>query len=447
LSEAAGVLVIGGGIAGIQAALDVAEQGVQVYLVEKSPTIGGHMAMLDKTFPTLDCSACILTPKMVEVVNHPKIKLLTYSEVQRVRRNKYSFEVEILKKPRFVDETKCIGCGICAQHCPIEVPNEFDVGLGIRKAIYVPFPQAVPLKYTIDEKHCMMCELCRKVCNAEAVNFNQKPEIISLTVEAVIIATGFEMFDAKKKSEYGYGRYPNVITNLELERLLNASGPTGGHILRLSDGRIPRRVAFIQCAGSRDRHLGYPNCSRVCCLCSIKNGILLKEHVKNIDVTIFYMDIRAGGKGSEEFYQRAKDEFNLHFIRGRVGRVIEIPKTNNLLIRAEDTETGELIDREFDMVILAVGMKPSSEVFELSKILDVTVDEDGFVQDNDKQTNPIATKAQGIFVAGAAHGPKDIPDSVIEASAAAMKAVTFLKNNGYSLKKTNSQGLLGTCFL
>lgn len=453
MSETSRVLVIGGGIAGIQAALDVAEQGVQVYLVEKTPTIGGHMAMLDKTFPTLDCSACILTPKMVEVVNHPKIKLLTYSEVQKVRRNKYSFEVEILKKPRFVDETKCIGCGICAQHCPVEVPNEFDVGLGIRKAIYVPFPQAVPLKYTIDEKHCITtstgyrCELCRKVCKAEAINFNQKPETISLTVGAIIIATGFEMLDARKKSEYGYGRYPNVITNLELERLLNASGPTGGRILRLSDGRIPRRVAFIQCVGSRDRHLGYPNCSGVCCLCSIKNGILLKEHAQKIDVTIFYMDIRAGGKGSEEFYQRAKDEFNLHFVRGRVGRVIEVPKTNNLLIRVEDTETDKLIYEEFDMVVLAVGMEPSSGIFKLSKILDVPVDEDGFVQDDDNLTNSIATKAQGIFVAGAAHGPKDIPDSVIDASAAAMRAVTFLKNNGYSLKKVNSQGLLGTCFL
>jgi len=436
LSETSGVLVIGGGIAGIQAALDVAEQGVQVHLVEKTPTIGGHMAMLDKTFPTLDCSACILTPKMVEVANHPNIKLLTYSEVQKVRRSKHGFEVEILKKPRFVDETKCIGCGTCAQYCPVEVPNEFDAGLGIRKAIYVPFPQAVPLKYTIDEKHCLTmttaeCELCQNICKAKAINFDQKPEIISLRVGAIIIATGFEMFDARKKSAYGYGRYPNVITNLELERLLNASGPTGGHILRLSDGCIPKRVAFIQCVGSRDRHLEYPNCSGVCCLCSSKNGILLKEHVQDIDVTIFYMDIRAGGKGSEEFYQRAKDEFNLHFVRGRVGRVIEVPKTNNLLIRAEDTETGELIDEEFDMVVLAVGMEPSSGIFKLSKILDVPVDEDGFVQDDDNQTNPTATKAQGIFVAGAAHGPKDIPDSVIDAGAAAMKAVTFLKNNGY----------------
>ncbi len=437
MSEASGVLVIGGGIAGIQAALDAAEQGVHVYLVERTPTIGGHMAMLDKTFPTLDCSACILTPKMVEVANHPNIKLVTYSEVQKVKRSKHSFEVEILKKPRFVDETKCTGCGTCAQHCPVEVPNEFDAGLGIRKAIYVPFPQAVPLKHTIDEKHCIStsteyrCELCRKICKAEAINFNQKPETISLTVGAIIIATGFEMFDARKKSEYGYGRYPNVITNLELERLLNASGPTGGHIVRLSDGRIPRRVAFIQCVGSRDRHLGYPNCSGVCCLCSTKNAILLKEHVQNVDVKIFYTDIRAGGKGSEEFYQRAKDEFNLHFVRGKVGRVIEVPKTNNLVIRAEDTETGELIDEEFDMVVLAVGMEPSSGIFKLSKILDVPVGEDGFVQDNDDQTNPISTKAQGIFVAGAAHSPKDIPSSVIDASAAVMKGVSFLKNNGH----------------
>ena len=427
MSKTSGILVIGGGIAGIQAALDAAEQGATVYLVEREPSICGHMAMLDKTFPTLDCSACILTPKMVEASRHANIKLLAYSEVQEVKREGKNFEVRILKKPRFVDETKCRGCGVCAQHCPIEVPNEFDAGLGFRKAIYVPFPQAIPLKYTIDEENCIKCGLCKRVCEVGAVDFDQKPEAINITVGAIIVATGYETFDAHKKTEYGYGRYPNVITNLELERLLNASGPTGGHIMRLSDGRIPRKAAFIQCVGSRDLHIGNPNCSGVCCMCAIKNGVLLKEHVHGIDVTIFYMDIRTFGKGFEEFYQRARDEFGIHFVRGRVGKVVENPKTNNLLLRVENTETAEVLQEEFDMVVLSIGVVPSGGISEISKILDVPIDRYGFFEENDVKTDPIASKVEGIFVVGAALGPKDIPDSVSDGSAAAIKAVTFLK--------------------
>jgi len=431
LHQTTGILVIGGGIAGIQAALDAAEQGVDVYLVEQKPSIGGVMAQLDKTFPTLDCSACILTPKMVEAARHPNIKLLTYSELQEVKRNGESFEVKILKKPRFVEETKCTGCGTCAQHCPVEAPNEFDMGLGVRKAIYVPFPQAVPLKYTIDSERCLkltlgLCGLCSRICQAKAVNYDQKPEVVSFTVGAIILATGFKLFDASKKSEYGYGRYQNVVTSLELERLLNASGPTAGHIMRLSDGRIPKRVAFIQCVGSRDHQVGRSFCSRACCMCAIKNGILLREHIHDVDVTIFGIDLRAYGKGFEEFYQRAKNEFNIHFIRGRVSRIIEVPETKNLLLRAEDTETGELIEKEFDMVVLSVGMEPSSGIPELSKVLDVPIDEYGFLLERHTKTNPIATKAEGIFIAGTARGPKDIPDSVADASAAAIKAVTYV---------------------
>jgi len=427
MSKNEGVLVIGGGIAGIQAALDIAEQGVTTYLLEKSPSIGGHMAMLDKTFPTLDCSACILTPKMVEVSRHPNIKLLTYSELQEVQRDGRGFDVKILKKPRFVNETKCTGCGICAQHCPVEVPNEFDMGLGIRKAIYVPFPQAVPLRYTIDENHCVKCRLCQRICQLEAINYDQQPELINLKVGAIVVATGFEIFDAKKKSEYGYGRYPNVITSLELERLLNASGPTAGHITRLSDGRIPKKVAFIQCVGSRDEHVGNPYCSRVCCMYAIKNAILLKEHVHDVDVAVFYMDIRAYGKGFEEFYQRAKDEFNVRFIRGRVANVVEVPETKDLIVRAEDTEENKRIEEKFDMVVLSVGLLPSKEIFKVGKILDLPLDEHGFPHEADVITNPIAVaKSEGIFVAGTVESPKDIPDSVADASAAAIKAVSYL---------------------
>ena len=427
MSENEGVLVIGGGIAGIQAAFDIAEQGVTAYLLERSPSIGGHMAMLDKTFPTLDCSACILTPKMVEVSRHPNIKLLTYSELQEVKRNRKGFEVKILKKPRFVDETKCTGCGICAQHCPIEVSNEFDMGLGIRKAIYVPFPQAVPLRYTIDDAHCVKCGLCQRVCQLEAIDFDQQPELIDLKVGAIVVATGFEIFDAKKKSEYGYGRYPNVITSLELERLLNASGPTAGHITRLSDGCIPKKVAFIQCVGSRDEKVGNPYCSRVCCMYAIKNAILLKEHVHDVDVAVFYMDIRAYGKGFEEFYQRSKEEFNVRFIRGRVANVVEVPETKDLLVRAEDTEEDKRIEERFDMVVLSVGLLPSKEIFKVGKILDLPLDEHGFLYEADVITNPIAVaKSEGMFVAGTAEAPKDIPDSVADASAAAIKAVSYL---------------------
>jgi len=424
--EQPAILVIGGGIAGIQAALDVASQGFTVYLVERKPSIGGHMAMLDKTFPTLDCSQCILTPKMVDVARHPNVRLLTYSEVKDVKREGNGFLVKVLKKPRYVKEDVCTGCGICAMHCPVEVPSEFNMGLGIRKAIYVPFPQAVPLKYTIDRDHCIRCRLCQNVCAAGAIDFDQQPEELELKVGAIIVATGFETFDARKIGEYGYGRYPNVVTGLELERIVSAAGPMGGHIIRPSDGKIPRRVAFIQCVGSRDKRFGNPYCSRVCCMYAIKNAILLKEHLHEVDVTIFYMDIRTYGKGFEEFYRRAKEEFGIKFVRGRVSEIEEDPETKNLRVIVENTETGEILQEEFDMVVLSVGLVPPKGVKELSKILGVPVDEYGFFVEKDIMTSPMETKAEGIFLAGTALGPKDIPDSVAEASAAAMRAVNYV---------------------
>ena len=426
MSEMQAVLVIGGGIAGEQASLDLADQGFTVYLVERNPSIGGRMAQLDKTFPTMDCASCIGTPKMVEVGMHPNIKLLTYSEIKEVSRTGKRFAVKVLRKPRYVDETKCIGCGICAQNCPVETPNEFDEGLGIRKAIYVPFPQAVPLIYTIDKEVCIECGLCEKVCEAGAVNLGQEPEEIELKVGAIIVATGYNLFDAGKKEEYGYGIYDNVITGLELERLLSASGPTGGHVSRPSDGKIPRKVAFVQCVGSRDEQVGNQYCSKVCCMYATKEAELIKEHVTDADVTIFYIDIRAFGKGYEEFYKRAEKEYAIKYVKGRVAEILEEPVTRNLFIRAENMESNELVEEEVDMVVLCSGIVPAL-TDETRKMLPVPIDDNGFITPIHPKTDPVTTSLEGVFTAGVAEGPKDIPDTVAQASAAAMKASIIAK--------------------
>jgi heterodisulfide reductase subunit A len=420
------VLVIGGGIAGEQASLDLADQGFTVYLVERNPSIGGRMAQLDKTFPTLDCASCIMTPKMVDVGRHPNIKMLTYSEITKISRAGKKFRVNVLRKPRHVDETKCIGCGICAQNCPIEVPNEFDEGLGLRKAIYVPFPQAVPLIYTIDKDNCIECELCEKVCGAEAVDPKQEPEEVELEVGAIIVATGYNLFDSRKKEEYGYGIYDNVITGLELERLLSASGPTGGHVLRPSDGKIPKKVAFLQCVGSRDEQVGNQYCSRVCCMYATKEAELVKEHVPGTEAIIFYMDIRAFGKGYEEFYIRAEKEFGIKYVKGRVAEILEDTASKNLLILAENIESGELVEEEVDMVILCAGLVPAL-TDEMRKILPLPIDDYGFITTAHPKIDPVSTSLKGVFTAGVAEGPKDIPDTVAQASAAAMKASIVAK--------------------
>lgn len=419
-------LVIGAGIAGVQAALDLADQGFTVYVVEKNPSIGGRMAQLDKTFPTLDCAACIMTPKMVDAGRHSNIKLLTYSEIKEIRREGRIFKVNILRRPRYVDEKKCTGCGACAQLCPIEIPNNFDENMGVRNAIYVPFPQAVPLIYTIDKEHCLECELCQNVCMAGAIDYQQQPEEMEIDVGAIVVTTGFNLFDAKMKEEYGFGLYDNVITGLALERLLSASGPTGGHVVRPSDGKIPKKVAFIQCVGSRDEKSGNLYCSRVCCMYATKEAELVKEHVPGVDVTIYYMDIRAFGKGFEEFYQRAKSEFGINYVKGRVAEVLENPRNNNLFIRAENIESGELTEDEVDMVVLSTGLVPSA-TNDFEKILPLKVGDDNFFVTANPKIDPVTTNIDGVFVAGVAEGPKDIPDSVSQASAAAMKASILLK--------------------
>jgi len=424
-------LVVGAGITGIQAALDLADQGFEVYLVEKNPSIGGRMAQLDKTFPTMDCSACILTPKMVDVGRHPNIRLLAYSELKEVSGKEGNFKVKILKKPRYVDETKCTGCGICAQHCPVETPNEFDEGLGVRKAVYVPFPQAVPLIYTIDKDHCLECGLCEKVCGAGAIDLQQQPEEIDVEVGAIIVATGYNLFDAREKEEYGYGVYDNVITGLMLERLLSASGPTAGHVIRPSDGRIPKKVAFVQCVGSRDEKIGNLYCSRVCCMYATKEAQLIKEHVPEAEVTIFYIDIRAFGKGFEEFYRRAEKESNIRYVKGRVAEILETPVNKNLFIRAENVKSGEPIEEEFDMVVLSTGIVAAA-TNEMEKTLPIPIGEDGFFVTANPKIDPVTTSLNAVFTAGVAESPKDIPDSVAQASAAAMKASIILKEEGMS---------------
>ncbi len=418
-------LVIGGGVAGIQAALDLADMGYEVYLVEKSPSIGGHMAMLDKTFPTMDCAACILTPKMVDVARHPNIKLITYAEVKEVKGFVGNFKVKILKKPRYVLEDKCTGCGLCSEVCPIEVPNEFDQGLGVRKAIYVPFPQAVPLVYTIDKDYCIGCGNCKAVCGAKAIDFEQKPEEIEIEVGTIIVATGYKTFDARKIEEYGYGRYQNVITALEFERLINASGPTAGKLIRPSDGKEPRRIAFILCVGSRDeRYNKY--CSRVCCMYSIKNARLYKEKHPDADVYIFYMDIRASGKGYEEFYKKSQEEYGIKFIRGKPSEIREDPKTKNLKVIVEDTLIGKKLEFEFDLVVLATGLEPSEDSKELARMLRISLGEDGFYLESHPKLKPVESVTDGIFLAGCCLGPKDIPESVAQASAAAAKAAALM---------------------
>jgi len=420
-------LVIGGGIAGIQASLDLANMGFKVYLVEKTPSIGGHMAQLDKTFPTLDCSACILTPKMVDVARHPNITLLAYSEVKSVEGFIGNFKVKVLKKARYVDESKCTGCGTCAEKCPVKkVPNEFDLGLGYRSAIYVPFPQAVPLIYTIDKDNCLyftkgVCKVCEKVCPAGAIDFNQKDEELELDVGVIIVATGYDLFDPKQKPEYGYGRYKNVITNLEFERLVNAAGPTGGKILRPSDHKEPKRVAFIQCVGSRDVKVGNPYCSRICCMASIKHAHQVKEKIPDAEVYVFYIDLRAFGKGYEEFFERTQKE-GVTFVRGKVAEIYQKPKTENLVVRFENTLLGKLMEMEFDMVVLAAGLIPRVDSEDIQKLLKLSRSPDKFFLEAHPKLRPVETHTSGIYLCGCAQGPKDIPDTVAQASAAAAQA-------------------------
>lgn len=414
-------LVIGGGVAGIQAALDLGDMGFQTYLVEKQPTIGGRMAQLDKTFPTLDCSMCILAPKMVDCGKHENIELISYAEVKKVDGFIGNFKVEVEKKPRYIDEALCTGCGSCSEVCPIEIPNYFDEGVGMVKATYIPFPQAVPLCSTIDKDYCIECKLCDQVCGNMAIKHDQEPETIELEVGTIIVATGYDPYDPTEKKEWAYGQAENVVTGLELERYINASGPTQGHVVKPSDGKAPKSVAFIQCVGSRDEQIDKPYCSRVCCMYAMKNAQLIMDHEPDTEVTIYYMDIRAFGKGFEEFYKRSQEKYGIQFIRGRPATVLENPD-KTLTIRAEDTLLGKVTEYDYDMVALSVGLQPPEGAEELRQTLALSKSADGFLMEAHPKLRPVDTLTDGVFLAGVAQGPKDIPDAVAQASGAAARA-------------------------
>jgi len=452
-------MVIGGGVAGVRAALDIANAGHPVVLVERETSIGGNMARLSETFPTLDCSQCILTPLMVEASRHPNIELLTYSEVEEVSGYVGNFKVRIRRKPRYVRADVCTACGECVKACPVDVPNEFDRGMAWRKAIYIPFPQAVPTTYTLDASRCLnaksqnpsgyrvlACERCSDVCLPRAIDYDQQPEIVEREVGAIVAATGFQLWPAEQGREYGYGTHPDIVDGLEFERLLSASGPTGGEVRRPSDGKPVRSVVMIQCVGSRDPRFGVPYCSRVCCMYTAKHALLYKHKVPDGRVHVFYMDIRAGGKGYEEFISRVMEEERVVYVRGRVSEVIH--RDGELIVYGADTLVGRAVQVKADLVVLASAMVPS-QGGDLARKLRIAVDPHGFLQEAHPKLRPVETLTAGVFVAGAAQSPKDIPDTVAQASAAASKVLELLSHPTMQREPTVAQvneAVCNACF-
>jgi heterodisulfide reductase subunit A len=421
-------MVVGGGIAGIQAALDLAEMGVEVFLVEQQPSIGGRMAQLDKTFPTNDCAMCILSPKLVEAGGNQNIHIIANADVQSVEGQAPNFLVRVLKRARYVDETRCTGCGICMSKCPVRIPDKYNMGLNKTKCIRIPFPQAVPAVPIISKEHCIYfqkgkCRICEKFCEEKVIDYEQKDTLLDIEVGSIILAIGSQEFDAKRKDEYSYGTSPNVLTSIEFERLLSASGPTQGHVVRPSDQKEPKHIAFLQCVGSRDMQVCETFCSAICCMQAAKDAIILAEHIPDVAVSIFNMDVRAQGKDFDKFIARAQAEYGTRLVRARVSAVEVNPANENLLIRYDPNDGGPLRDDEFDMVVLSIGLHSSEPVRQLAEKLGVELNETGFVKSN--SFDPVVTSKPGVFACGTLTGPRDIPETVVQASGAASAAASL----------------------
>lgn len=455
-------LVIGAGIAGIQASLDIANSGYEVILVEKEPSIGGHMAQLSETFPTLDCSQCILTPRTVEVGHHENIKLYTYCDIENLAKNEQGgFDVRIRRRASYVNWDICTGCGVCQEKCPFKVFSNFERGIGPRKVVYTLSPQAVPNKPVIDAENCRYlqskwdieagripaidkkgnpaqpkCGACVKFCPTGAIDWEQKDQIFELQVGAVIVATGYDLLSQNRLPEYGGGKIPDVIDGMGFERLLSASGPTAGKVQRPSDGKTPLEVVFIQCSGSRDPEHGVPYCSKICCMYTAKQAILYKHHVPEGQAYVFYIDVRAGGKGYEEFLNRAQEEDGVVYLRGKVSKVF--PEGEKVIVKGADTLSNRTVEIEADLVVLATATIPSASNKEIAELIGVSCDENGFYAATNEEMDPVLSGIPGVFIAGAALGPKDIPETVAQASGAAAKVLAMFQRNHQDQKQTLS---------
>lgn len=458
------VVVIGGGVAGVEAAYKLAELGFKVHLVERRPVLGGNMATMftcllwcheapggvlrshdfrHGIFPACDCSGCTITSKLNDVVSHPNIEIYLLSEVVDITGHVGNFKVRILKKPRFIDEQKCVGCGNCAIVCPVVKKNEYDYGLSERKAIFMPFQQAIPRKFLIDTEACLRlngkeCSACVEACEFEAPNFEDKTREITIEAGAIIIATGFEPFKPKIHGYLGYQEFENVITIMELERMLDKAGPTGGMVIRPSDKKVPKKIAFIQCVGSRDRKINAAYCSKVCCMYTMKNAQAVKEVHPDTDITVYYIDIRAVGKGVEEFFHRTREDYGVEYTRGRPARIIEDKATKNLIVRAEETLLNKITERMYELVVLSVAMIPSKGSNELASMLRLRTSPDGFIQEAHTRTKPVETSMEGVFICGCAQGPKDVPESIAQARAAALEVAILLSKKMIMAESLNA---------